>query len=382
MGSPDVLDFDRLLTPIPGDNPAGRPLRSDFSPTSLYQAIKDERTAARADERSASWSDDAEVQSGDPRTHWKKLLELSPQAIAEESKDLEIAAWLSEALVREHGFAGLRDGFRLMRELAERFWDNLYPLPDEEGMITRTAPLAGLNGEESDGVLLAPIVGVPITAAGSVDPLTLADYRRAVDLDHISDPEKRAQRIEHGAVTLQSFEKAVLETPADFYCALLDDMEDCLREFRELSAVMDEKCGRNENGHSLAPPSSAIVEALETSRDEVQNIARRVLPLEDGEDADAVAEEGGTNMVSLNGQGPTGISAVRTREDAFRALLQVADYFKRTEPHSPVAYALEQAVRWGRMPLPELLTELIPEQAAREQIFKVVGIKPPEAPSE
>ena len=71
-------------------------------------------------------------------------------------------------------------------------------------------------------------------------------------------------------------------------------------------------------------------------------------------------------------------SVVRTREDAFRALLQVAEYFKRTEPHSPVAYALEQAVRWGRMPLPDLLTELIPEQAAREQMFKMVGIKPPE----
>jgi type VI secretion system protein ImpA len=72
---------------------------------------------------------------------------------------------------------------------------------------------------------------------------------------------------------------------------------------------------------------------------------------------------------------------VRTREDAFRALLQVADYFKRTEPHSPVAYTLEQAVRWGRMPLPDLLTELIPEQTAREQIFKIVGIKQPEQPS-
>ena len=82
-----------------------------------------------------------------------------------------------------------------------------------------------------------------------------------------------------------------------------------------------------------------------------------------------------------NGQ-PLGLAAaVRTREDAFRALLQVADYFKRTEPHSPVAYSLEQAVRWGRMPLPELLTELIPEQAAREQVFKVVGIKPPEQSS-
>ena len=194
MGSPDVLDFDRLLAPIPGENPAGRSLRADYSHTSLYPAIK-------AGERVAAWSDEQDAKTADHRAQWKRLLELAPKTIAEESKDFEIAAWLSEALVREHGYAGLRDGFRLMRELAEAFWDNLYPLPDDEGMATRTAPLAGLNGEESEGVLLAPILGVPITAAGSIRPLTLADYRRAADLDRLSDPGKRAQRIEQGAIT-------------------------------------------------------------------------------------------------------------------------------------------------------------------------------------
>ena len=69
---------------------------------------------------------------------------------------------------------------------------------------------------------------------------------------------------------------------------------------------------------------------------------------------------------------------IQSREDAFRSLLQVAEFFKRTEPHSPISYALEQAVRWGRMPLPDLLAELIPEEAARLQLFKLVGISPPE----
>ena len=71
---------------------------------------------------------------------------------------------------------------------------------------------------------------------------------------------------------------------------------------------------------------------------------------------------------------------IGSREEAFRALLQVAEFFKRTEPHSPISYTLEQAVRWGRMPLPELLSELVPEDSTREQIFKLVGIRPePEA---
>ncbi len=379
MGSSDVLDFARLLTPFPGENPAGRPLRADFSPNSIYQLIKDARSAARASERSVAWSDDQETSTADHRAQWKRLLEFAPKAIAEESKDIEIAAWLTEALVREHGYAGLRDGFRLMRELVESFWDNLYPLPDEDGLTTRLASLAGLNGEDSDGVIIAPIAGIPITAAGSSRPLTLSDYRRALDLDRLSDPDKRAQRIEQGTVALQTFEKAVLETPRTFYADLREDRDACACEFEKLCAELEAKCGTDENGHSLAPPSSAIRGALEACRDELRGIVERLFPGEG--DAESVAEGNGTAMVSLQDR-PAGLaSVVRTREDAFRALLQVADYFKRTEPHSPVAYTLEQAVRWGRMPLPDLLTELIPEQTAREQIFKIVGIKQPEQPS-
>jgi type VI secretion system protein ImpA len=66
-----------------------------------------------------------------------------------------------------------------------------------------------------------------------------------------------------------------------------------------------------------------------------------------------------------------------TRDDALNALLQVADYFRRTEPHSPVSYSLEQAVRWGRMSLPELLAELIPDEAARTQLSLRAGIPKP-----
>ena len=67
---------------------------------------------------------------------------------------------------------------------------------------------------------------------------------------------------------------------------------------------------------------------------------------------------------------------LRSRDDALALVLKVADYFRRTEPHSPVTFALEQAVRWGRMPLPVLLAELIPDEASRMHFFKMIGIRP------
>ena len=41
-------------------------------------------------------------------------------------------------------------------------------------------------------------------------------------------------------------------------------------------------------------------------------------------------------------------------------------------------YALEQVVHWGKLSLPELLSELIADEGPRKNVFKQVGIKPPE----
>ena len=374
MASPEVLDFAQLLAPISGDNPAGRPLREDFAPSSVYYAIKDARAKARETERRVVYEDE-EGATAVTAADWRPILELAPKAIAEESKDLEITAFLIEALVRQHGYAGLRDGLRLARELIENFWDHLYPLPDEEGVTTRVVPLTGLNGNESDSLLAGPISTVPITEGKSFGPFTLAEYRQAIEVDQIEDPEKRASRLEQpGAVSKAIFDTAVSETPPEFFRNLLEDVAACAQEFQKLCDVLEERCGEDDSGYSLAPPSSNIRNALENCRHDVVNVCRHLLEpdeideAEGGEMIEAAAAEGGS------------ISQVHTREEAFRALLRAADFFKRTEPHSPVSYALEQAVRWGRMALPDLLAELIPDETTRNELYNRVGIRLPEEP--
>ncbi len=85
------------------------------------------------------------------------MREVGIKTLAETTKDLEVAAWMTEALVRGHGLAGLTFGARLWRRgLAERHWDGLFPLPDDYGMETRVAPVTGLNGRDGKGSLLSP----------------------------------------------------------------------------------------------------------------------------------------------------------------------------------------------------------------------------------
>jgi len=176
-------------------------------------------------------------------------------------------------------------------------------------------------------------------------------------------------------VTLDTFEKAVRESPAEFLRNLYDDIEQALEEFRKMTTFLDERCGRDEYGEPAAPPSSNIRQQLEAVRDRVKVLARHVL---EAAPAEAAGEVAGEMIASPDGEADGAVGPARgrlvTREDALNALLQVADYFRRTEPHSPVSYSLEQAVRWGRMSLPELLAELIPDEAARTQLSLRAGI--------
>jgi len=59
-----------------------------------------------------------------------------------------------------------------------------------------------------------------------------------------------------------------------------------------------------------------------------------------------------------------------------RALGDIAGYFRRTEPHSPVAYLLERAVAWANMPLEQWLAEVVRDDTTLSSIRERVGLPP------
>ena len=67
--------------------------------------------------------------------------------------------------------------------------------------------------------------------------------------------------------------------------------------------------------------------------------------------------------------------AMRTRDDAIRQLEDIANFFRKTEPHSPLAFVLDDAVRRARMPLIDLLAEILPDAATRTKMLTVLGIR-------
>jgi len=346
MASSEVINFANLAVAINEETPTGVELKEDDEHSGKYYAVKDARDAARNAERTIAQhlmaGDDASEIDIDP-PNWQAVKEQADEIITWYSKDLWVCAWFIEALTRIDGFPGLRDGIRMTREICEQFWDDIHPRPDEEdGYAHTVAQFTGLNGDESDGALIAPINDIPITKEGSYPPLSSSDYIQAAELAQITDPEVKQQRIDQGAVTLEDFDRAVRETPEEFYLNLREDIEQTIEEWDKLHQVFGEKCTPNEYGDATEPPSSQVKDCLQACLDRLMSIARHVFDAEAAQ-AEADAEEGAGGELVAGGGGQVAAAGeagpLRSREDAFKLLGKIADFFRRTEPHSVVSYS-------------------------------------------
>ncbi|MFO0888040.1 MAG: type VI secretion system protein TssA [Isosphaeraceae bacterium] len=365
MASPEVLDFAKLLAPIPGDKPAGDDLRSDNSPVSDYYAIRDARKLASDSERRIDKGDE----NVDP-PDWRPVLERATKALSQKTKDLELAAYLIESLVRLKGFAGLRDGYRLSRELVEQFWDGLYPTAQDGEVQDRFSHILYLNGIDGVGALIVPVRKIPLTERTGEGPFNLTHHQQARSLAQLADAKLRQKRIDEGAVTLDMIQAAVAATPAKFYADLIEDLGQAAEEFRKFCGALGAKSG-------FDPPSSELLGVLESYLDTVKDLARDKIPKAPA--AAPAASEAGAPASEAEPAKPVDPGVIRSREDAFDRLRKIADYFREHEPQSIIPYALDQVANWGKMSLPDLLSELIPEEAPRKNVFKQVGIKLPEA---
>lgn len=372
----DGFDLGRFLQPIEGDDPAGADLRQDFAPTSTYYRLRDARAEARAAERSM----DANPEETTVPPQWRTIEDLAAKALAGQSKDLEVAAWYTEALLRLHQFDGLAAGIKVMHGLVEGFWEGLHPRPDEDGIATTVAAVAGLNGDGGDGTLSQPIRKIELLRDVQGNPIALWQIEQADALQGMEE-ERREARIAAGALSLATIEKSAALMTRQHWAALIPAIREALEGWQALGTLLDEKAGRD------SPPTSAVRSLLEAVLAATLRFAGSNAPGE-GEEAEAEpagAEPGAEGAAGEPGAGPARGAArpgeIATREDALRLLDQVARWFRKVEPHSPLSYTLEEAVRRGRMTLPELLQETLQDESARSAFLTALGIRPP-APEE
>lgn len=360
------INIEDYILPISDVTAVGIDPRENISPTSTYYHLKDVRNSARAKERKALIDEDNVLSVA---TDWRPIMEQVPEALRSDCKDLEYVAWLIEASCRLSGFRGLAQCFELAARLIENFWENLYPTPDPQDLAERLAPLIGLNGVDGEGSLIQPIKSILICQGVTYGTFSTWQYDQAQEVARF-DKEKQQKRINAGAVSLEEVEQSIKETAAEFYLQLHQDIQDAISAFDRLSNAMDTAM------EGAQQPTSYISKALAHCHQIIVAIAQPILDkhstvteIAELESRDNIA----TAEISITEQGV--IKQQQSREDAIKNLSTVAEFFRKTEPHSPMSYAIEQVIRWSDLTLPELLNELIQDGDARSGYFKLSGIK-------
>ncbi|HYE64638.1 MAG TPA: type VI secretion system protein TssA [Pyrinomonadaceae bacterium] len=367
VSAPEVVEIETLLAPVAGDNPAGENLQ--------YSGLHDEiREARRAEDDldQGEWKREPKV------ADWPKVTELAVSALSTRTKDLQVCAWLSEALVKQYGFAGLRDGLRLMRGLHERFWDRLYPEIDEGDLEGRANALSWMDRQ-----LAVPVKEVPLTRSSDGINYSYLEWEESTQFDfpenldaleadaHARATELKARAEAEGRVTGEEWRRAKNATRRAFYEETYALINECWAEYQALDHVMDEKFGRE------TPGLSALRKSLDDVRTLVEKLVKekRILepdPVEAAEGSSAAESVEAVGGVEVAGGGSTG--PIRTRQEALRRLGEVAAYFQKTEPHSPVSYLVQRAIKWGQMPLEGWLQDVIKDGNVLSQLRETLGL--------
>ncbi|HDY7775033.1 TPA: type VI secretion system protein TssA [Vibrio vulnificus] len=362
--------FEPALLPISAEQPAGVDPRSDITPQSLYYRLKDQRMQARNIERNAIIEEEPILNYANL---WQVFLDEVPQALTSQTKDLEYVAWLIEALTRLDGFKGMAVGYELATYYLENYWADLYPMPDEDGLETRISPIIGLNGIDNEGTLIFPLSCIPMTEGLSEQPYAYWEYQQALDFERCDEDKKRAKR-DQGVPELSDITQAVKSSSSQFYQRLIEDLNRAISSFERFSQALDSACEE-------VTPSSYISRKLDAIHSAIMHLASdKMIKVSKETNSDEPSHSASSYEGESDGRGQGEANFqllaanMHSREQAIVQLQRVADFFRETEPHSPVSYTIEQVIRWCGMSLPELLAELISDGDAKKGYFRLVGI--------
>jgi type VI secretion system protein ImpA len=334
-----MFNLDQLLLPVSAVHPCGQ----DISFSQELDAV------ARARQHDDPSLDQGEWVVALKEADWPFVATRCEQLIASHSKDLRVAVWLAEAHARTRHLRGLGDGYALLAGLCEQYWDGLFPLADDGDQEQRIGNLFWLLTRTPQLVREIPLTD------GADGQYSLQDFdaarQRATSQTQAASEGWGDTRHDEG-VTLAQMETARQRNTRAYTEGLLADARYCMQSLLALERCVDACLG------SEGPSFRAAREALENAI----HFISPVLPLDElpGASPGAVAAGVGTG-------------AIAQRHQALLQLRQVADFFRRTEPHSPVAYLADKAASWGEMPLHLWLRAVVKDQGTLAQLDEMLG---------
>lgn len=350
-----LLDFAALLGPIPGADPAGTNLR--------FSTVVRELDEARKEDDPAMWGHLSARGEKPKLADWKKIAQTCEDVLKRQSKDLEVAARLAEALGKQHDLAGVRDGLRLFLGLHVKFWASYHPRATAANLKPRLKPFEMLDTYLATIVRDAPLTEGPRASRYSLRVLELKERSQS--------QEKSAE--EQAAEEGPSYVEAIDRGSPDFYRRLRDDLRACHRAFRHLAQSNRKAPNGPHHRLSASPPAFVnLRKALDQFQTEVDSICEKKLPPEEAPAPEVVPvgsaevhepervvqeETTGTERTTpvrapRDAAPPAG--PISSDDEARRRIVQGAAHLRRTSPTNPAPYLVVRTLRLGTLlALPE-----------------------------
>lgn len=340
------MPMSPLIEPIPGADPGGIDLT--FHPE--FDAIQEARRADDPSLDQGEWSRDLKT------ADWPLVARLCRDALCKLTKDLRVAGWYVEARTHLDGLPGFAEGYQVVASLCENRWAELHPRGDDSE--ERLGCLHWLVAQSPRWIRIVPLARHDDISLGTMSMIVERDP------DHKKDATAK----------LAAWREAI---PASARNESLGAVDIALAALDQLEQAVDL------HSHGEGPSLTAVREAL---RDIVVAIERPLggstasekhptratsssprLPLDNKPDAAPPS----ASLVSRD----DGQRRIDSREKALDCLREVAQFFRQTEPHNPVAYLAEKAARWGEMPLHEWLQQVLGDGDALTRLRDVLDVR-------
>lgn len=347
--------YDRLIQPITQTNPVGEDIRNSANSLPLYMQLKANRLQLRSEENK-------QLNEGNTLIFnmqgWEGVCSVATDLLTNYSKDIEIAALLLEAKVRLEGFAGLSQGLSIINELIIKYGSDLFPSIEPKDLNQKFTALAALSGDSVPGVLIAPLYFCDLIKDSKNKTYNGWEIKSLLQQSSKNLPENITKSFLEKS---EHISKMINDINGDYLLKVDEQLTDCSLNFDSLNTTLAsfdlQALNMRNLQKALAYFSSLITSILEIRNSQTSTV------VEDNYDIKA-AGSGNTNsdkssVLAIN---PEKLNY----EDAINLLRVLVDFFRDTEPHSPVSYVLERALKWTALPLPELLTKMLSTEARRE----------------
>jgi len=330
-----------ILAPIAGENPSGIDLRYDTK-LLVYDKIKEARRK------------DDDLAQGDWQTERKAanyplVIKLAQDTLATVSKDLQLAAWLTEALLATEHYRGLCQGITLCHSLLTQFWDTVYPVIEDGDRELRAKPLSWIGS-----MLDVPLRSVPLAHSGYswfvYKDSRVVGYEDQVKTD--KERQTRSELIEAGKLPPEMFDKAFAETPKAFYLAAEKDLDASLLALESLETYCDERFEDD------APAFTKLKNGLKDVRQTVHTLLNKkrekepdpveVIPVAAAQKAKA-GEEDNVSSASAGTLASLSLAEPADRRQAVAVIATAAAFLRKQEPLSPAPYLILRGLRWGEL---------------------------------